>query len=241
MWTRYLWVTILGLGLTGTSVFGANLSSTHHHKTPPAASSPPAAAPPSAATQPAPPAQLSQDQAAEVAAAKELASDNKALQTLSDALLANFHLTSDWTAGQSKLADAKSNLESAKKAAADALASNPDYQDALAAKQKAIDALNAAKASDDATPETLSPLASASMMASMKLKKVQNEVLNSDSGVQAASADVTVAQRAVDDLTAKFQQGLSADKDYAAARQVVADAQQKYDDARAKVTSEEGQ
>jgi hypothetical protein len=240
MWTRYLWVTILGLGLAGTSVFGAHVSSNQHHKTPPAAA-PPAATPPPPATQPAPPTQLSQDQAAEVAAAKELASDNKALQTLSDALLANFHQTTDWTAGQSKLADAKSNLESAKKAAGDALASNPDYQDALAAKQKAIDDLNAAKASDDATPETLSPLASASMMASMKLKKVQNEVLSNDAGVQAASADVTVAQRAVDDLTAKFQQGLSADKDYAAARQAVADAQQKYDDARAKVASEEGQ
>jgi hypothetical protein len=170
-----------------------------------------------------------------------LASDNKALQTLSDALLAKFHQTADWTAGQNKLTDAQSNLESAKKAAGDALASNPDYQSALAAKQKAIDDLNAAKAGDDATPETLSPLASASMMASMKLKKVQNEVLSNDSGVQAASADLVVAKRALDDLTAKFQQEMSADKDYAAARQAVADAQQKYDDARAKVASEEGQ
>jgi hypothetical protein len=48
MWTRYLWVTILGLGLAGTSVFGANVSSTHHHKAPPTASPP--------ADTPAPPA-----------------------------------------------------------------------------------------------------------------------------------------------------------------------------------------
>jgi hypothetical protein len=240
MWTRYLWVTFVGVGLVGTNVFGANVSSTHHHKAPPPAS-PPADTPAPPATQSAAPTQLSQDQAAEIAAAKELASDNKALQALSDALLAKFHQTADWTAGQNKLADAQSNLESAKKAAGDALASSLDYQSALAAKQKAIDDFNAAKAGDDATPETLSPLASASMMASMKLKKVQNEVLSNDSGVQAASADLVVAKRALDDLTAKFQQEMSADKDYAAARQAVADAQQKYDDARAKVASEEGQ
>jgi len=218
------------------------VSSTHHHKASSLPAAPPPAAPPSApATQPAAPTQLSLDGAAEVAAAKELASDNKALQAISDALLAKFQQTPEWTTAQNKLADAQSNLESAKKAASDALTNNSDYQDALAAKQKAIDALNAAKAGDDATPETLSPLASASMMASMKLKKVQNEVLSGDTGVQAASIDVTAAQHGLDLLTANFQQSMSADKDYAAARDAVAAAQQKYDVARAKVSADEGQ
>jgi hypothetical protein len=121
------------------------------------------------------------------------------------------------------------------------LSSNQDYQDAVAAKQKAVDDLNAAKASNDATPETLSPLASASMMATMKLKKVQSDLLSNDTGVQAASTDLTAAQRDVDLLKFKFQQGEAADKDYAAARDAVTSAQQKYDDARSKVATDEGQ
>jgi hypothetical protein len=152
-----------------------------------------------------------------------------------------FQQTPDWTGGQSKLADAQAGLDSAKKAAIDGLANNPDYQDALAAKQKAIDDLTAAKADSDATPEKLSPLASASMMATLKLKKVQTELLTNDSGVQAASSDLTAAQRAIDLLKFKFQQEETADKDCAAARAAVSAAQQKYDDARAKVAADEGQ
>ena len=238
MWTRCLCVTFVGVGLAGTSVFGAS-SSHHHHQ----ASSQPASAPESspAPTPPPAPSQLSIDQAAEVAANTELMNDNKALQTLSDDLWSKFQQTPDWTAAQSKLADAQSNLEAAKKAASEALASNQDYQDALTSKEKAVDALNAAKASDDATPEILSPLASASMLASMKLKKVQNDVLSNDPGVQSAASDLTAAQRNVDLLKMKFQQGLSTDQGYRAAKTAVDAAQQKYDDARTKVASDQGQ
>jgi hypothetical protein len=170
-----------------------------------------------------------------------LAAANKALGDVTSTLWAKFEQTPGWTAGQSKLTDAQANLESAKKAAIDGLANNPDYQDALAAKQKAVDDLTAAKASGDATPETLSPLASASMMATMKLKKVQTELLSNDAGVEGASGDVTAAQGDLEVLKSKFQQAESMDKDYAAARDAVAQAQQKYDDARAKVAADEGQ
>ncbi|MGD0462889.1 MAG: hypothetical protein ABSB74_10415 [Tepidisphaeraceae bacterium] len=236
MWTRYLWVTLVGVGLASATVFGAE-SGGRHHK----ASSAPSPQNPAEMPPPPVPTQLSQDQAAEVAAATELANDNKALKTLSDALLAKFQQTPDWTAAQNKLADVQSALEAAKKAASDSLSSNPDYQSALADKQKAVDDLNAAKASGDATPETLSPLATASMLASMKLKKVQNEVLKLDPGVQAASIELTAVQHNVDLLKMKFQQGMSADKEYAAAKATVDAAQQKYDGARAKVASDEGQ
>jgi hypothetical protein len=238
MGKRYLGCICVVLGLAVATVFGANSSGRHHKNSTP----PPAATPTTpAASQPSPPSQLSQDEAAEVAASKDLASANKAIQELTDGLWAKFQQTPDWTAGQSKLADAQANLESAKKAAIDGLSSNQDYQDAVAAKQKAVDDLNAAKASNDATPETLSPLASASMMATMKLKKVQSDLLSNDTGVQAASTDLTAAQRDVDLLKFKFQQGEAADKDYAAARDAVTSAQQKYDDARSKVATDEGQ
>ncbi len=236
MGKQYLCVICVTLGLAGAAVFGASYGA-HHRKN---STAPPTSAP-APASQPSPPSQLLEDEAAEVAASKDLASANKTLQGLTDALWAKFQQTSDWTTGQSKLADAQANLESAKKAAVDTLANNSDYQDALAAKQKAVDDLNAAKASNDATPETLSPLASASMMATLKLKKVQSELLSNDTGVQAASNDLTAAQRDVDLLKLKFQQGEIADKDFAAAREAVSAAQQKYDDARAKVAADEGQ
>ncbi len=227
-------------GLAGASVFGAS-SGAHRHKssTPPPAATAPT---PPAASQPSVPSQLSVDEAAEVAASKDLAAANKTLQDLIDALWAKFQQTPDWTAGQSKLADARASVESAKKAAVEGLASNSDYQDAVAAKQKAVDDLTAAKASNDATPETLSPLASASMMAGLKLKKVETELLSNDAGVQGALGDLTAAQRGVDLLKSKFQQEESADKDYAAARATLMRmTQQKYDEARAKVAADEGQ
>jgi hypothetical protein len=230
---------LAGVGILGVSVFGAS-SGGHHHKssTPPPAAAAPA---PPAASQPSAPSQLSVDEAAEVAASKDLATANKTLEDVTDALWGKFQQTPDWTAGQSKLADARASLESAKKAAVEGLANNPDYQDAVAAKQKAVDDLNAAKASNDATPETLSPLASASMMAGLKLKKVETELLSNDAGVQAASSDLTAAERGVDLLKSKFQQDESTDRDYAAARNAVSAAQQKYDEARAKVAADEGQ
>jgi hypothetical protein len=238
MGKRYLGSICVVLGLAGATVFGASSGRHHKSSTPPPAATP--TTPPASQPSP-PPSQLSQDEAAEVAASKDLASENKALQEVVEALWATFQQTPDWTAGQTKLADAQTNLESAKKAAIDGLSSNSDYQDAVAAKQKAVDDLNAAKASSDATPETLSPLASASMMATLKLKKVQSELLSNDTGVQAASTDLTAAQRDVDLLKLKFQQQESVDKDYAAARDGVNAAQQKYDDARSKVAADEGQ
>lgn len=236
MGKQYLIGMCLWLGLAGTAVFGAGYGS-HHHKSS-STSAPPATEP--AASQPTVPSQLSQDEAAEVAASRDLAAANRVLKGLMDDHWAKFQQTADWTAGQSKLADAQAGVESAKKTAIDGLANNPDYQDALAAKQKAVDDLTAAKADSDATPEKLSPLASASMMATLKLKKVQTDLLSNDSGVLTAASDLTAAQRAVELLKFKFQQDEAADKDSAAARQAVSEAQQKYDDARAKVAADEG-
>jgi hypothetical protein len=104
MGKRYLGCICVVLGLAVATVFGANSSGRHHKNSTP----PPAATPTTpAASQPSPPSQLSQDEAAEVAASKDLASANKAIQELTDGLWAKFQQTPDWTAGQSKLADAQ--------------------------------------------------------------------------------------------------------------------------------------
>ena len=71
----------------------------------------------------------------------------------------NFNRDPDWVTAQTKVVNAQADLDTAKQAANDALVNNPDYQAAVAAKKKAVDDLAAAKAGDDATPETLGPLA----------------------------------------------------------------------------------
>jgi hypothetical protein len=231
---RCFWVAAMMLGFTGATAFSASYGGGGGRGNAPN----PAKTPAPPASQPAAPSQLSQDQAAEAVAAADLNTDKQALQTVQDAFWAKFEQTPDWIAAQSKLADAQSNLEAAKTAATNALTNNPDYQAALAAKQKAIDDLNAAKSNGDATPETLGPLATASLQASLKLKKLQSQVSDNDPGVQAAADKLVIAQHDVDVLKLKFQQGISTDKQYAASRAAVDAAQKNYDDAHAKVVSD---
>jgi len=159
---------------------------------------------------------------------------------MSDAAWAKFQQTPEWIDAQAKLTAARASVDAAKQAASANLASNADYQAALAAKKKAVDDLAAAKSGDDPSPEVLSPLATASLEASTTLHKIEKEVLDNDPNVQAATQKLTLAQHNVDDLKAKFQAGLLLDKDYAAAKADVDAAQQKYNDVHAKVASDPG-
>jgi hypothetical protein len=222
---------ILGLTCTG---FASHKSKSDATPPPPA----PAAPPP--ASQPSVPSQFSLDEAAQSAAAAELAADQQKLKDISDAEWAKFQETSDWVSAQTKVVNAQSDLDAAKQAANDALANNPDYQAAVAAKKKAVDDLAAAKAGDDATPETLAPLANASLKATLSLRQITNSVLNSDTGVQTATENLAIAQHAADLLKMKFQLGLSAEQTYAAARATVDVAQKRYDDAHAKLLADNG-
>jgi hypothetical protein len=222
---------ILGLTCTG---FAAHKNGSN------AASPPPAPAAPPPASQPSVPSQFSVDEAAQSAAAAELAADQQKLKDISDAQWAKFQETSDWVAAQTKVVNAQSDLDAAKQAANDALANNPDYQAAVAAKKKAVDDLAAAKAGDDATPETLGPLANASLKATLSLRQITNSVLTNDTGVQTATENLAIAQHAADLLKMKFQVGLSAERAYAAARATVDVAQKRYDDAHAKLLADNG-
>jgi hypothetical protein len=178
-----------------------------------------------------------QDESAQTAAADALHKAQANLKTVADGDWAKFAQTPDWTTAQSKLTSAQSDLDTAKQAASDALNNNPDYQAAVAAKKKAVDDLAAARASDDATPEKLSPLATASLQATISLRKIQSDILANDTGVQTATDKVTTAQHDVDMLKLKFQQSLLTDKSYAAAKSTVDTAQKAYDDAHQKVLS----
>jgi hypothetical protein len=180
------------------------------------------------------------DEAAQSAAADEFAKDQQNLKALADAAWDKFQLTPEWATAEAKLTSAKSDLDAAKSAAKEALANNPDYKDALAAKKKAVDDLAAAKAGPDATPEILSPLATASLQASINLTKIETEALANDAGVQSASGKLEIAQHDADLLKLKFQQTLSADKQYAEAKALVDAARRRFDDAHAKVVSDRG-
>jgi len=198
-------------------------------------------APPPTPTQTAPPASqpsiASQNKAADAAALAELTKAKQALEDLTTQQWAAFQQTPDWTAAQSKLDGAKSDLDDSRKTASASLANNPDYQAALAAKQKAADDIAALRATGDATPDTLLPLANAALQANSKIRQMQNDLIARDPGVQAASEKVTAAQHDLDLLKVKFQNSLSADRQYAAARAAVDLAQTHYDDAHAKLAS----
>jgi hypothetical protein len=180
------------------------------------------------------------DEAAQSAAAAELATDQQKLKDISDAQWAKFQQDPDWVSTQTKVVNAQSDLDAAKLAANDALTNNPDYQAAVTAKKKAVDDLAAAKAGDDATPETLAPLANASLKATLSLRQITNSVLANDTGVLTATENVAVAQHGADMLKMKFQNVLTAERPYAAARATVDAAQKKYDDAHAKLLSDNG-
>jgi hypothetical protein len=211
---------------------GNNTNTTNQNAQKPA--TPPTTTPPPASTQP---SQLTQDETAQTAAVDALHKAQAALKEVSDGDWTTYTQSADWTAAQTKLTTAQSDLDSAKQAASDALNSNPDYQAAVAAKKKATDDLAAAKTDDDASPEKLAPLATASLQASIDLRKIQGDLLANNTGVQTASDNLTAAQHTVDLLKAKFQQTLLADKNYTAAKSAVDTAQQAYDDAHQKVLS----
>jgi hypothetical protein len=245
----FLWMLAIGFVLAsarvsiaqrnyGNGVYGGrnrnNNSGAMQQPEPPAP--PPASPAPPPASQPsAPPSQLSIDEAALRAAALDLAKAQGAQQVIVDADWQKYEQTPEWTDLQTKLTSAQGELDSAKQASKDALANNTDYQDALAAKKKASDALDAAKAQDETDPATLGPLAEANLQATLALRKMESEVQQNDTGVQSATEKLELAQHDVDMAKRRFEQGLSADKDYGAATAAVAAAQQRYDALRQKV------
>jgi hypothetical protein len=236
VWKSWIAVGAFGvmLGLTCTAF------ASHHgsaNNAPPPA--PPPAAPPPA-SQPSVPSQFSVDEAAQSAAAAELAAEQQKLKDISDAQWAKFQQDQDWVTAQTKVVNAQADLDTAKQAANDALANNPDYQGALAAKKKAVDDLATAKAGDDATPETLAPLANASLKATLNLRQITNSVLINDSGVQTATENLAIAQHGADMLKMKFQVELSTERAYAGAKAAVDTAQKRYDDAHAKLLADNG-
>jgi hypothetical protein len=210
---------------------GANQQQSQQQNTP----APPPAAPPSSQ-----PSQFTQDETAQNAAAAALSKAQQKLKAISDADWAKYQQSADWTASLTKLTAAQSDLDTAKQAASDALNNNPDYQAAVAAKKKAMDDLAAARAGDDPTPEKVGPLAMASLQATIKLRKVQSDVLANDTSVQAATDKLTAAQHDADMLKMKFQQSLLTDKGYVVAKAAVDAAQKTYDDAHQKVLSSSG-
>ena len=238
-----LWMLAIGLVLAGARVSFAQY---HHHQNGGSNNNsgsknnaPPAPAPP--ASQPsAPPTQLSIDDSALKSAADALSKDQQALQAIYDAAWQKYQQSSDWADLQAKLTAAQAGLDSAKQASKDALANNSDYQDAVAAKKKASDALEADKASGDTDPNTLGPLAEANLQATLNLRKIEQEVQLNDTGVQTATDKLAVAQHDVDMGKLKFQQALSLDKNYIAAEQGVAAAQRQYDALRQKVAADNG-
>jgi hypothetical protein len=232
MWTRKSWIA----GLWAGAVLGINCASAlgAHHQSNQA----PAPAPPPPASQPSMPSQFSIDEAAQTAAAGQLAVAQGNLKDVSDAEWAKYQQDNQWVSAQTKVVSAQSDLDAAKQAANDNLANNPDYQAALAAKKKAVDDLAAAKAGDDATPETLAPLANASLKATINLRQITTSVLTNDTGVQTATENLEVAQHGADMLKMNFQVKLSAEKSYIAARAAVDAAQKKYDEAHAKLLAD---
>ena len=238
VWNSWIAVAAIGAMLCLTCVADAQRYGKSGHNAPPRLRLQPAKPPP--ASQPSVPSQFSVDEAAQSAAAADLATDQQKLKDISDAQWAKFQQNPDWVTTQTKVVNAQADLDTAKQAANDALVNNPDYQAAVAAKKKAVDDLAAAKAGDDATPETLGPLANASLKATLSLRQITSSVLANDTGVQTATENVAVTQHDADMLKMKFQTVLSAERQYAAARAAVDAAQKRYDDAHAKLLSDNG-
>jgi hypothetical protein len=223
-----------GLGRNQGNQNNSSSNRPSNNTTPQPVSPPPA--PP--ASQPTVSPQVKADEAAEKSAMAALLAAQQTLKGLEDAAFAKYSQSPEWTDAQSKLQSAQADVDSAKSAAKQALASNPDYQAAVAAKQKASDDLTAAKASGDATPETLSPLASASLQATMTIRKLENGVFTNDAGVQAATQALASAQHDCDALKAKFIQGLASDPTYASAKAEVDSAQKRYEDAHSRLLAD---
>jgi hypothetical protein len=159
----------------------------------------------------------------------ELADAKRALKVIHDKLFAAYQQTQPWADATTKVSSARDELEAAKKAAREALSSNPDYQAAVAAKQKAQDDLTAAKASPDSTPESITGPATAVMEASGKISALENDAFSNDSAIIAAQANVTAAKAGLDAEKQEFEASLPSDPDYAAAKKLVDDVQKKVD------------
>jgi chromosome segregation ATPase len=152
----------------------------------------------------------------------------------------DFEKTPEWTAGQKQLQQAQNDLAAAKDSLTTKLANDSDYQAALADKTKAQEDLKAARASGDATPETVTPLANAILAANTKLARIAKDAQDSDTSVHDAQAKVDAAQHAVDQLDTTFLNSLEGNRQYTTAKAAVDDATKKLQDAHAKVIADSG-
>ncbi len=76
------------------------------------------------------------------------------------------------------------------------------------------------------------------MQATLSVRTFEKQAQTNDTTVQSASEQVAIAQHGVEMAKRKFQQTLSLDKSYAAAKAVVAAAQSRYDAIHAKVLAD---
>jgi hypothetical protein len=182
--------------------------------------------------------QAQADQAMVSLAQKDWVEASQRLQAVMDGYRMAFHQTKPWMDADKKLSDARSALSSAHDAVLDNLSKDSDYQAAVADRKKAQADLDAAKASDTATPETITPLAQTVLDDAAKIRKLERQAMDEDAGVVAAKAKLADSQSAMDQLNSQFDSSLAGVKPVKDAQDAVDGARKKLQAAQARLHSD---
>jgi tetratricopeptide (TPR) repeat protein len=145
------------------------------------------------------------------------------LGTVVDRLKAVFEASDDFKKALDNLDQAQSDYEDAVKQASGALASNPDYQAALAKRKAAQDAITEAR-QNGADDDQIAQLAMDAMAARSAVSKMEKQAGVADPTVKAAKDKLTDAGAAVQKLRDQFQDSLQDNPDWQAAKKELDDA-----------------
>jgi hypothetical protein len=133
-----------------------------------------------------------------------------------------FERTPDWKAAQSTLKSAQSEYDGAKRAALTALADQPGYRSARAAREKAESDRDALRANPSAaTEDQRVRIAKAAFDSAQALSKLESDALAADPAAKAAVAKVTQSKSAAADLLKTFEASCSENADWQAAQKVI--------------------
>jgi hypothetical protein len=134
----------------------------------------------------------------------------------------DFERTADWKSAQSNLKSAQSDYDAARRTALAALADQPAYRSAHAARQHAEVDREALRAnSSAATEDQRLRIAKSAFDAAQALSKLESDALAADPTAKSASAKVTTAKSAIADLLKTFEASCADNADWQAAQKVI--------------------
>jgi hypothetical protein len=163
--------------------------------------------------------------------------DQTNITNIKNKLWANVTSTDDYIAAKRACDAATEAYNAACKTVIDQLAKKPDYQAAIAKKNKAAAALDNFQDTDDSGPDARANLAEAKMDASAAVTKMEGDAEAADDNCVKTKAALVSAQQTLDKFKTDFDASLPQNAEYAAAESKLQQDQQQQKSSSAAASS----